>query len=161
MSGRWGLSSLMSVRFIADAMLGRLALWMRVVGCDVVYENAIGDDELIDRAKKEGRVILTRDTLLVKRRWVRDNHLFIDSDRYRDQLRQVVSVFGVDKKSFLTRCLLCNDLLREVEKENVKGRVPPFVYSTQEYFSECPACGRLYWAGTHSNEMERELKGIL
>ncbi len=77
-------------KFFADSMLGKLALWMRVIGYDVAYERAIEDALLVKRASEERRTILTRDTLLILRRLVRDNYLFIESDHLIDQLRQVL-----------------------------------------------------------------------
>ncbi|MEE9613957.1 MAG: Mut7-C RNAse domain-containing protein [Thermodesulfobacteriota bacterium] len=147
------------LKFFADSMLGKLTLWLKIVGHDVAYERTIDDTELIRRAGAEGRVVLTRDTLLIKRRWVREekNHLFIESDSFREQLKQVVEAYGLDRERFLTRCLRCNLLLEDIEKGSIEGRVPPYVYSTQEEFSTCPSCGRLYWAGTHRERMEREL----
>ena len=149
------------VKLFADSMLGKLALWMRIMGYDVEYEKAIEDGELVRRAQNEGRMILTRDTLLVKRRWARDNHLFIKSDCPHEQLKEAVSFFGTDKERFLTRCLRCNAVLTDVGKELVRNSVPPYVYSTQESFSKCPLCGRIYWAGTHRENMEKEVERIM
>ncbi len=148
-------------RFFADSMLGRLALWMRVAGFDVEYENAIDDAELVKRARESGRTILTRDTLLARRRWVRDNHLFIENDHYGKQLEQVISVYGYEGDRFLTICLRCNVALETIEKGLVRDRVPSYVYSTHESFSTCPICRRIYWGGTHREEMKRELEEIL
>ncbi len=152
----------MEQRFIADAMLGKLARWLRVMGCDVEYFPAIDDGELVERAYRGGRLILTRDTLLVRRRRAQLNHFFVRGDDYRDQVRQVVAAFDIDPFAhFLSRCLECNVLLVEVGREVVAERVPPYVFATQETFRACPACGRLYWRGTHRTRMVEELKGIL
>ena len=148
-------------KFFADSMLGRLALWMRVLGYDVAYENAIEDGELASRAASEGRLILTRDTLLVKRRLVRDNHFFVEGDHYDDQLRQVFGAFPMDSGAFLTRCLRCNRALVEASLDIAEGLVPPYVFSRVKRFSKCPTCERLYWAGTHGKHMEREVERIL
>ncbi len=141
-------------------MLGKLALWMRVMGYDVAYESTIEDAALIRRAKDEGRIILTRDTLLIPRRWVREHSLFIKSDDPRDQLRQVLSAYAIDRGKFLTRCLRCNVALERTPREEVEGRVPPYVFKTRKEFSACPACGRIYWAGTHRDGMLREVSKI-
>ena len=149
-------------RFIADAMLGKLARWLRVLGCDVEYFPSIGDEEVVARAARAGRLILTRDTLLVRRRGARNNHFFVVGDHFRDQLRQVVVHFAIDPTDrFLTRCLECNSLLVEIGKSAVRDMVPPYVYATQEVFRSCPSCGRLYWQGTHRQRMAREVEEIL
>lgn len=143
-------------------MLGKLARWLRVLGCDVEYFPFIGDAELVARATRTGRLILTRDTLLVRRRGARGNHFLVSGDHFRDQLRQVVERFAIDPAGrFLTRCLECNDLLAEIGKDNVRDRVPPYVYATQEVFRSCPLCGRLYWQGTHREKMALEVENIL
>jgi uncharacterized protein with PIN domain len=147
-------------KFFADSMLGKLALWMRVMGYDVAYEKAIEDDLLVRRALNEGRIILTRDTLLIKRRWVRGNSLFIESDRLGEQLRELVSIYAIGKEKFLTRCLRCNILLEDIPRDAVEGRVPPYVFETQKNFNTCPCCGRIYWAGTHRAEMLKEVSSI-
>ena len=148
-------------KFFADCMLGRLALWMRVLGFDVAYENAIEDAELAERARREERLILTRDTLLVKRRLVRDNHFFVEGDLYDDQLRQVFGAFPMDRGAFLTRCIRCNRALEDAPSDSVEGLVPPYVFTTVKGFSRCPGCERIYWAGTHKLHMEREVERIL
>ncbi len=152
----------MEQRFIADAMLGKLARWLRVMGCDVEYFAAIDDGELVARAERSGRLVLTRDTLLVRRRRARENHFFVRGDDYRDQVRQVVTAFAIDPFAhFLSRCLECNALLVDMARERAAGRVPPYVFATQESFQECPACGRLYWRGTHRERMAEELRRMV
>lgn len=143
-------------------MLGKLACWLRALGCDVEYFPLIGDADLVARAALTSRLILTRDTLLVLRRGARANHFFVEGDHFRDQLRQVVARFDIDPAGrFLTRCLKCNALLAEIGKDNVRDRVPPYVYATQDMFRSCPVCGRLYWQGTHREKMAREVEDIL
>jgi uncharacterized protein with PIN domain len=152
----------METRFIADAMLGKLARWMRVLGCDVEYFPAIGDRELVELAASSGRLILTRDTLLVRRRRARDNHFFVEGDDFRSQLRQVVERFAIDPYArFLTRCLACNSLLAEIGKGDVRERVPPYIYETEAEFRVCPVCRRIYWQGTHRQGMAREIAQLL
>jgi len=131
------------------------------MGCDVEYFPLIGDAELVARAALTGRLILTRDTLLIQRKAARANHFFVVGDRYKDQLRQVIGRFAIDPLAcFLTRCLKCNVLLVDIEKDQVRERVPPYVLSTQDIFHSCPSCGRLYWRGTHRAKMAKEIKDI-
>lgn len=144
-------------KFFADAMLGRLATWMRIIGCDVEYERDIDDSALVIKAVTEGRFILTRDKLLIKRRVVRGRALYIESDRVEEQLRQVAKDFGIRPGHFFTRCIRCNAPLDGVEKAKVRRLVPEYVFETQDRFSKCPVCSRIYWAGTH----KEHIKGVL
>jgi len=149
------------MKFIADAMLGRLARWMRVIGYDVTYIPDISDKELIEMAIAEGRLVLTRDTLLAKRKLVRDNHFFIIGDNYRDQLRTVMKCFPIDSSIRpFSRCLLCNRDLTPLSRDEARGEVPLYVFETQKVFAYCPSCGRIYWGATHVEEMKKVLRSI-
>lgn len=152
----------MEYKFIADDMLGKLAKWMRVMGCDVEYFPNISDRELAERAYTNGRIILTRDTLLIRRKKVRNNHFFIRSDDYNEQLQEVIKRFSLNPfAGFLTRCLLCNEPLQNIEKEQAAAHVPPYVYETRHSFKTCPSCKRIYWEATHKDRMQEHLEAIL
>jgi len=141
------------LKFIADAMLGRLARWLRILGHDVVYDSSISDNDLIARAIREHRIILTMDRKLTERESAK-NSLLIKSPSYKEQLKQVITHYNIDYKSgIFTRCLVCNSLLASIEKEKIKDKVPPYVYSTQDEFDICQQCGRIYWSGTHRVKM--------
>ncbi len=134
---------------------------MRVLGYDVAYENSIDDKVLVERAEAEGRIILTRDALLIERRKARTRAFFIMGNDLGGQLRQVTQAFPSDERLLLTRCLRCNLRLAEIEKTLVKGRVAPYVYEANERFSLCDGCGRIYWAGTHALRMAEAVKRLL
>lgn len=141
-------------------MLGKLATWMRIIGCDVLYFKNISDDEIIEKALQEHRIILTRDTLLIKRRKAK-NHFFIQDDNYEKQLKQIIEHFKIDPfKNIFTRCVLCNSVLKDIEKEFVQGKVPSYVYETQQDFKVCPSCKKIYWSATHIESAVKQLKSI-
>jgi uncharacterized protein with PIN domain len=144
-------------KFIADVMVGKLARWLRVLGIDVSYSNAYEDDEIVRIANTEGRIVLTRDTGLAARRSpVR--FVLIQSDDYTEQIDQVVREVGITEFKLFTRCLECNVVLISVDKETVFDRVPPFVYLTQERFALCPSCNRVFWHGTHADQMLKRIR---
>jgi uncharacterized protein len=148
-------------RFAADAMLGKLTKWLRVMGIDVVYDPDIGDEQLIQCVEREGRVLLTRDRRLIRRREP-GRRLLIESDYYHEQVRQVVQACALaGRVEVFTRCIRCNTPLRTIAKQVVVGRVPPYVYATQTAFKHCTTCGRLYWGGTHRDHMLRQLQVML
>jgi uncharacterized protein len=144
---------------IADAMLGALARWLRVLGLDVAYDPALDDPELVERAVAEGRVILTRDRRLVERRLAR-NHLLIRSDAVDEQVRQVLEELGIrpDPGRLLGRCLRCNALTEPMTAEDARAVVPPWVARTQDEYRACPVCGRIYWSGSHAERMREKLE---
>jgi len=147
------------MKFVADRMLGKLARWLRVIGQDVTYGPHLTGYGLIRAARRERRLILTRDRGLAKKH--PPDYLLIQSDRFREQLKQVVQEYRLDPlKEAFTRCVECNSLLEPVAKEAVADKVPPYVFSTQEKFSFCPTCRRIYWPATHQQKMLEELKAL-
>lgn len=148
-------------RLMADAMLGKLARWLRTLGYDCAFEPDISDDDLIKRATDEGRVILTRDTLLIQRRAARGRTIFIESDIVADQLKELSKRFEINASGFLTRCLRCNTSLEPMDKEAARDKVPPYVFATQERFSICKRCSRIYWGGTHRARMMEAIERML
>ena len=147
--------------FIADCMLGRLARWLRILGFDVLYFPRIGDDELLNIAKKESRALLTRDTGLYERcRGV--SRLLIESEDWEKQVVQVLRTFGLGGEvDPHTRCLDCNRPLKSLSMENARNLVSPFVFERAESFALCPECGRVFWKGTHFKDMEAKVARIL
>jgi uncharacterized protein with PIN domain len=155
------------MRFIADSMLGRLARWLRLLGFDTYYTTHIEDSLLIEIAREEKRVLLTRDTRLVKRKGMGEFLLLKENDTFA-QLKKVIEVFGLlpeDRDDpcpvCFIRCSLCNSLLDDIPKEDAKDHVPEYVYRTSENFRKCPACGKFYWKGTHHELLLKKLKTIL
>jgi hypothetical protein len=138
------------MRLVADAMLGRLAKWLRVLGYDTVYWR--GDDAgLVRLAVAERRLVLTRDTRLPPR-LPPGQTLFIESDHYDEQIRQVIDRLGWPTRTG-HRCLRCNLLLEAADKAELRGQVPEFVWLRHDKFVRCPGCLRIYWEGTHFQRM--------
>lgn len=144
-------------RFAADRMLARLARWLRLCGVDVTFDESIGGSDLLHAARRDKRMVLTRD----KRLRTAPDVLYLSSEKVRDQLREVLHRFAIDpRRGALTRCSRCNSLLSEIGREAVKDRVPPYVYASQTRFSQCPDCGRVYWRATHPGRIMAELDRI-
>jgi uncharacterized protein with PIN domain len=148
------------LKFAADRMLGRLVKWLRVLGYDVIYGQHLTGYGLIRAARAEDRLILTRDHRLKQKQ--PPPYILITSDRYSEQLRQVMQNCRLTKnpERWFSRCLKCNALLQARAKETVQKLVPAYVYSTQEAFSWCPGCQRIYWPATHHQKMVEELEGL-
>lgn len=148
------------MKFIADEMLGKLAKWLRIFGYDTLYVQDVRDIELIRRSITENRILLTRDTLLMKKRGIK-NILFVSHDNPLDQLRQVVSELRITYPDHpFSRCIICNTPLISYPKEEACRTVPEYVCKTQELFGQCPHCKKIYWKGTHYQRMEKVLGKI-
>jgi uncharacterized protein with PIN domain len=151
-----------TTRFLADAMLGRLARWLRAVDADTLQLPIHSpDQELVARAAAEGRVLLTRDRHL--QRELRPVRSFaITSSVPLEQLVEVVRAFELRRPAeFLTRCLLCNVPLEVVPPEIAREIVPPSARELPGDVRRCPSCGRVYWRGSHVRRMEAALAGAL
>ncbi len=71
-------------------MLGNIAKKLRLLGYDSEYSSNINDDELILNAKKENRIIITKDELLShKARKKNVPVIQITADKETDQLTQI------------------------------------------------------------------------
>ncbi len=149
------------IKFFCDDNLGRLAKWLRTLGYDTRFHLDIGDGELVSLALKEDRIILSRDTKLCRFK-IKDRYLLIQSEKPLEQLKQVVDHFKlkIDEDLLFSRCLVCNEPLRKVEKGKIKDRLYPYVYQTQENFVYCSVCDRIYWPATHVERMTNRLSEV-
>lgn len=142
-------------------MLGRLATWLRLLGHDVTYDRDMDDYQLIRHAGEEGRIIITRDTGIIRRKSAR-NCIFIASDHVAEQLAELKQVLGPVERFSRTRCPRCNGELEYMDKtESVRELVPDYIYHAYERFQQCGSCGKIYWEGSHYRHMKKTLQQVL
>jgi len=154
----------MEIKFIADNNVGKLARWLRLIGYDTLLFKQKDDGQMIKIALSESRVILTKDTQFMKRRLVTNGKLktiHIKQDDPKLQVQEVVKTLNLNYhfKPF-SLCLECNRALIARDKEEVKNLVPAQVVETQTQYTECPACHRIYWPGTHWQAMVKKLQDL-
>ncbi|MCJ7575618.1 MAG: Mut7-C RNAse domain-containing protein [Dehalococcoidia bacterium] len=154
----------MEIKFVADNNVGKLARWLRLIGYDTLFFEQKDDAQMIKIALGEDRVILTKDAQFTKRRLVANGTLktiHIEQDDPRLQVQEVVRTLKLDHhfKPF-SLCLECNRVLVARDKEEVKNLVPDRVFETQTQYTQCPACHRIYWPGTHWEAMGKELQDL-
>lgn len=135
------------------------------MGYDTVLFKQKDDNQMIKIALSEDRVILTKDAQFMKRRLVTNGTLktvHIEQDDPRRQVQEVVKTLGLDYhfKPF-SLCLECNSALVARDKEDVRNLVPAHVFETQTQYTQCLACHRIYWPGTHWQAMVKKLHGML
>ncbi len=152
---------LRETRFIADAHLGGLAHLLRLLGFDTLYDNGWHDGDLVRRALEDGRIVLTRDRELLKRREL-THGCYVRALRPQPQLREIVDRLDLARSSKpFTRCLACNALLAPVDKEKVLPQLPPKVREQHERFTICTGCQRVYWEGSHWRRMRVLVDGMV
>ncbi len=147
-------------RFIADAALGRLARYLRMLGCDVVYVRAVGATAALGEALRTGRVLLTKRREVATRAGAAG--FWVAPDKIREQLAATARRYHLTVTArVMSRCLECNEVLLSVAKRDVWERLPPHVRATQDRFMTCPSCGRVYWPGTHYARAVARLADII
>jgi uncharacterized protein with PIN domain len=154
----------MEIKFIADNNVGKLARWLRLIGYDTLLFRKKNDSQMIKTALSGDRVILTKDGQFMRRRLVIDGRLkaiHIKQDDPNLQVQEVVQILNLNYyfKPF-SLCLECNQELIARDKEEVQNRVPAHVFKTQAQYTECPACHRIYWRGTHWQTMVKKLQEL-
>jgi uncharacterized protein with PIN domain len=154
----------MEIKFIADNNVGKLARWLRLMGYDTLLFKQKDDGQMIKIALSENRVILTKDSQFMKRRLVTNGKLktiHIKQDDPKLQVQKVVETLNLNYhfKPF-SLCLECNRALIARDKEEVKNLVPAHVAETQTQYTQCPACHRIYWPGTHWQAMVKKLQDL-
>ena len=152
----------MEIKFIVDNNVGKLAKWLRIMGYDALLFKEKDDGKMVKVALAQNRVILTKDTQIMRRRLVTSGRLkaiLIEDDEPKAQLRQIADALDLDYQFRpFSICLECNQSLVERDKDEVRDLVPPYVFETQSLYMECPSCHRIYWRGTHWQAMSRELE---
>lgn len=144
--------------FLADANVGRLAVLLRLLGLDCEKAGAGEDDAVIvARAADEGRILLTRDRRMLRRKAATHGRL-VRSNEPRGQLAEVLALFGLSGPfALFSRCLRCNQPLVPVAKADVLASLEPRTRLYYEDFHRCGGCGRVYWRGSHHEGMRRML----
>lgn len=150
----------MELRFILDVHLGRLAKYLRLCGFDTLYSSHFTDSEIIETSIRKKRVIITRDRLLLMDKRVTSGYR-VRSQHHEEQLRELFREFSLrNKLNLFCRCIRCNTPLEEVPKEDILHRIKADTTKYYSNFSRCPGCDRIYWEGSHYNNMKKFIAGI-
>jgi uncharacterized protein len=151
---------LVQPRFLLDCHLGRLTAHLRMLGFDCLYQNDYDDSNMADIAHREERILLTRDRRLLMRKIILHGFCLRSLDSF-EQLKEVIDRFELTNKiQPFHRCLRCNHPLEAVDKDVILHRLEPL---TNQYFDEfhiCPACGQIYWKGSHYERMQGLIEKI-
>lgn len=148
-------------RFILDVHLGRLAAYLRLIGFDTLYRNDFGDEFIIETARIQKRIILTRDIGLLKDSRV-THGAFLYTTRPLKQLREIIDRFQLENRIRpWTRCMKCNGEIEPLRPSQIeRGQAPPEVIERFDTFSRCRECQRIYWPGSHFDRLRERLRRI-
>lgn len=152
------------MKFLCDQMLGTLARWLRLLGFDTFYATVeMKDDELLQIAKKENRILITRDKELILR--AKNQNIRVTMIDSTDLEKQLIKVLQKNKaiiheSKVLSRCSCCNTPLTEISKQNVKNRVPPKIFEKHNTFWHCSTCNKIYWMGSHYDKIMEKIQTI-
>ncbi len=154
--------------FLVDAMLGNIAKKLRLFGFDSEYSSNIIDKDLIQRAKKETRILITKDALASE--MAQKQKISVIQITKNEEMEQLVQIFKKLKLTELTvngnkaRCTECNEKLQIIDKDLVLNQVPEGIIKNFDDFWKCPKCNKIFWEGTHIERLQKfavELNGKL
>ena len=148
------------MKFLLTKEVGKLARWLRILGYDAVYYREDNTSRALLSALRESRVIITRNKVFFDKVSVKS--VYLTQEKIKDQLGNVIRQLDlkIDEGMIFTRCVLCNEDLGKIKKEEVKHRVPEYVFKTQDKFMECRVCQRIYWPGSHWENIRRYVQEI-
>ena len=150
------------MKFLCDSMLGTLAKWLRILGYDTTY-GGYSDQELIDIAGKENRILLTRDKLLYQKAQNLFFALYVANVPLDEQLDLTLkkTEAAIHKHKLFSRCTLCNIPIVKKNKREVEKMIPFFVYQSHNTFWKCPNCRRVYWKGSHWENIINRIQNLV
>ncbi|MBN2230391.1 MAG: Mut7-C RNAse domain-containing protein [Candidatus Thorarchaeota archaeon] len=138
--------------FIVDAMLGKLATWLRLTGYDTFYSTKVHDDELLRIAKEQNRILLTSDAILSTRASNEGIETMLVRGSVDEEVASVFLKYGIEPKAdpAISRCTKCNGDLIHVEgteKAQIKDLVPDQTYNYYQEFWYCKYCKSVFFQG--------------
>ena len=150
------------MKFLCDRMLGTLAKWLRIYGFDTFYAtDEMDDNELINISKNEDRILISRDRNLIQiSRRENLKTMEIKTTDINEQINSILKEIKIDKSNILSRCILCNSEISEIKKDKIKKKVPKRVFESNEKFWFCSKCNKIYWKGTHYENMIKKINDL-
>lgn len=139
-------------RFLLDVHLARLARHLWLLGLDAAWSPDATDPELARHSGSQGRVLLTRDRMLLHRRALAAGAL-VRGAAADEQLTDVLDRFAPPLHPW-TRCMACGAELEPAAAADVAGQVPAGTRRTVRSFARCPRCARVFWRGAHARRLD-------
>ena len=144
--------------FFVDAMLGNIARKLRLLGYDSQYFSDIDDEKLIDSARKEKRIIISKDEKLIKKaQKLGMRSIHITKEEEVEEFLEIINSVNLKRIQIngnIARCPKCNSLTESIDKEIIKERIPQGVLKLNDKFWICKYCNQIYWEGTHIKNLQ-------
>lgn len=148
---------------VADRMLEGLARRLRLLGynCELLSGNFRNRHAMVEKIKSEGKVLLTTAHGLAE--MAPEDVVHVQLGALGAQVKAVVQKFPIDfRRQAFTRCSRDNAVLEEIPFVQVENELPPLVREQKpDPIKRCPACGRLYWPGTHTQRLSRHFRKLV
>jgi uncharacterized protein with PIN domain len=144
--------------FMLDAMLGKLATYLRMCGHDAAYALDEGreveaDDAILAAARDEDRTLLTRDVDLADR--AGDRGVLLTARDVTDQLRELYAAgLPLELDDRPARCGNCNGPL-----ERLNGERATHAPDDGPVWG-CRRCGQQFWKGSHWDRVAATLATV-
>ena len=151
--------------FIVDAMLGKLATWLRLTGHDTFYSTKVHDDELLRIALDQNRILLTSDSILSRLAKDAGAEIMLVRGTVDEEVASVFLKYGITPEidPSKSRCTKCNGSLTHIkdeEKEQIKSLVPDQTYNHYSEFWLCRYCKSVFFQGGQWTNIEEYMTKI-
>jgi len=145
--------------FLVDGMLGNIAKKLRLFGFDSEYFSNIDDSKLIEKAKNENRIIISRDRHLIDR--AKKNEvlsIYVTKENEIEQFLEILETTNLQLNGIsgdVARCTKCNSTTSQISKLKIGNKIPQEVLEFNDKFWKCDKCEQIYWEGTHIKNLQK------
>lgn len=150
--------------FIVDAMLGNIAKKLRLLGFDSTYFSDIGDSDLLEKTKNENRIIISKDSNLIKQ--AKKNKISSIQISKEDEIEQFLEILKTIPLELnvisgdTARCSKCNSETSQISKSSLENKISQRILEYHEKFWKCDECNQIYWEGTHIKNLQNFVEKI-
>jgi uncharacterized protein with PIN domain len=150
--------------FLVDGMLGNIAKKLRLFGFDSEYFSDIDDSKLIEKAKNENRIIISKDRHLIDR--AKKNEvlsIYVTKENEVEQFLEILETTNLQLDGIsgdVARCTKCNSTTSQISKLKIGNKIPQGVLEFNDKFWKCDKCDQIYWEGTHIKNLQEFVRNI-
>ena len=150
------------MKFLCDLMIQKLGKILILCGFDSkIITTHTSLKELIEISLNEKRILLTRNTKI--RNYKFNNYFLLIEQKPYNQFKTIIEKLNLklDENKFFTRCSKCNKELKEIDKNLILDKIPPFTLQHTKEFYICPSCNKIYWKQSHFDLFKEKIKNYL